>query len=101
MEKPAYTLSWILPFVRQALKTTSNFEYRTYANAILFQLEKAQVEGVVRFQLGAYSGGQLFQYDQVPLGVREVIAEAYFHLFHKGYITPNPPDSTLNPPHFQ
>jgi hypothetical protein len=99
MEQPTYTLSWILPFVRQALKQTSNFEYRTYANALLFQLEQAQVKGVVRFQQGVYSGGQIYHYDQIPFDLRALIAEAYFYLFHKGYIAPEPPDSTLNPPH--
>jgi hypothetical protein len=94
----SYTLSWILPFVRQALKGSSNFEYRTYANAVLYQIENAQVEGVARFPQGAYSGGQVFQYDQVPQKLRDLMTEAFFHLFHKGYFAPDAPDSTLNPP---
>ena len=93
-----FTLAWILPFVRQALKGSSNFEYRIYANALLRQLEDAQVEGVVRFPQGAYSAGKIYQYEQVPQQLRDLMSEAFFHLFHKGYIAPDAPDSTLNPP---
>jgi hypothetical protein len=38
MNQQTYSLSWILPFVRQALKGTSNFEYRVYANAVFFHM---------------------------------------------------------------
>jgi hypothetical protein len=98
MAQQTYTLAWILPFVREALKGTSNFEFRTYANALFFQLEKAQVSGVVRFPPGAYSGGQTFQYEQFPSELRDLVTEAFFHLFHKGYIAPGPADHALNPP---
>ena len=85
MGHDSYTLAWILPYVREALKQTSNFEYRTYANALFFQLEKAQVQGVARFPLGSYWGGQTFQYEAMPAELREVASEAFFHLFHKGF----------------
>lgn len=98
MEQPAYTLSWILPFVRQALKGSSSFEYRTNANALFAQLEKAQVKDVAKDPMGTYSGGQTFQYDQIPDLLRGLATEAFFHLFHKGYIAPDPPGNTLNPP---
>lgn len=99
MAQNAFTLAWILPYVRQALKQTSNFEFRTYANALFGQLEQAQVEGVARFQAGAYSGGQIYQYETMPSELRALVSEAFFHLFHKGYIAPAAPDSHLNPPH--
>jgi hypothetical protein len=34
MTQDTYTLEWILPYVREGLKRTSNFEFRTYANAL-------------------------------------------------------------------
>jgi hypothetical protein len=99
MAQDTFTLAWILPYVREALKQTFNFEFRTYANALFAQLEQAQVEGVVRFPPGAYSGGQTFQYEAMPAELRALISEAFFHIFHKGYIAPAAPDSHLNPPH--
>ncbi len=93
------TLAWILPYVREALKQTSNFEFRTYANALFTQLERAQVNGVARFPPGSYSGGQVFQYEAMPADLRALVSEAFFHLFHKGFIAPGAPDAHLNPPH--
>jgi hypothetical protein len=98
MDQQTYTLSWILPFVRHALKGTSNFEFRVYANAVFSQMEKAQVKGIARFPLGAYSGGQTFQYDQIPSEIRALLTEAFFYIFHKGYIAPEASDSHLNAP---
>ncbi|MGD0799241.1 MAG: hypothetical protein ABR910_16115 [Acidobacteriaceae bacterium] len=99
MAQNDFTLAWILPYVREALKQTSNFEFRTYANALFMQLEKAQVHGVVRFSPGSYSGGQTFQYEAMPSELRALVSEAFFHIFHKGYIAPAAPDAALNPPH--
>ncbi|HEY0757893.1 MAG TPA: hypothetical protein VGD59_01420 [Acidisarcina sp.] len=99
MAQDTLTLTWILPYVREALKQTINFEFRTYANALFARLEQAQVEGVVRFPPGAYSGGQTFQYEAMPAELRTLISEAFFHIFHKGYIAPAAPDSHLNQPH--
>lgn len=98
MAQDTFTLTWILPYVREALKQTSNFEFRTYANALFAQLEQAQVNGVVRFPLGSYSGGQTFQYEAMPADLGALVSRAFFHLFHKGYIAPVAPDAALNPP---
>jgi hypothetical protein len=98
MAQDTFTLWWILPYVREALKQTSNFEFRIYANALFAQLEKAQVNGVARFSPGSYSGGQTYQYEAMPANLRALVSEAFFHLFHKGYIAPAAPDSHLNPP---
>jgi hypothetical protein len=98
MAQENYTLAWILRYVREALKHTSNLEFRTYANSLFLQLEKAQVQGITRFPADKYSGGQIFQYDAMPDGLRALVSEAFFHLFHKGYIAPEAPDAHLNPP---
>ena len=44
--------------------------------------------------------GQVFQYDQAPDELRVLTTEAFFYLFHSGYITPAPPDGYLNHPQF-
>lgn len=98
MTQEAYTLAWILPYVREALKRTSNFEFRTYANALFRKMEDAQVKGVVSFPPGQNIGGQLFQYDGIPFEIRSLVSEAFFYLFRKGYIAPDAPDARLNPP---
>lgn len=98
MAQDTFTLAWILPYVREALRQTNNFEFRSYANALFFQLELAQVNGVARFPPDSYSGGQIFQYEGMPPDLRALVSEAFFHLFHKGYIAPAAPDALLNPP---
>ena len=98
MAQDTFTLAWILPYVREALKQKHNLEFRHYANAVFTQLEQAQVDGVTRYSPGSYSSGQIFHYDAMPAALRELVSEAFFHLFHKGYIAPAAPDSSLNQP---
>jgi hypothetical protein len=40
MSQPDYTLEWILPFVRQALKGVSNLDFSHYMQALWMRLEK-------------------------------------------------------------
>jgi hypothetical protein len=47
-----YSLRSMLPFARAAIRTTSNFEIRQFADLLFGELEKAQVPGVVRKQSG-------------------------------------------------
>jgi hypothetical protein len=42
-----YTLEWLLPYVRKGMKGTSNFDYRVYAEKVLYALHNAGVEGIV------------------------------------------------------
>jgi hypothetical protein len=91
MTQPGYTLSWILPFVREALKTAGNFQYRNYANNLWTVMERANVPGIER-PPQPNSMQQLFLHDQIPHALRLVTTEAFFYLFHNGYITPAPPD---------
>ncbi len=100
MTQTIYTLSWILPFVRQSLRTTSNFEYRNFVQQLWTELEKAQVPGIVRTPLLQMQSGQVFQYEQTPHELRVLTTEAFFYLFHNGFITPVPPDRYLNHPNF-
>jgi hypothetical protein len=98
MTQETYTLAWILPYVREALKQTGNFKFSMYANALFFKLEEANVKGVIRFQPGGYSAGQTFQLSQMPHELRALVSEAFFFLFHKGFIAPGNFDDALNQP---
>ena len=100
MTQEPYTLSWILPFVRQSLKGVGNFDYRNYVQGLWNVLEKAQVPGVVRAAPFQPHLGQTFLFDQAPHDLRTVATEAFFYLFHHGYITPEPSNNFLNHPNF-
>src|SRR5579872_4905240 len=100
MTEPAYTLSWILPFVRQSLKETSNFEYRIFVQQLWTELERAKVLGITKTAPLQMHSGQVFQYDQAPHELRVLTAEAFFYLFHNGFICPAPSDGYLNHPTF-
>jgi hypothetical protein len=90
MTEPTYTLSWILPFVRQSLKGVGNSEYRNYVQGLWSAQEKAQVPGVVGPTPYRPHLGQVFLFDQAPHELRTVAIEAFFYLFHNGYTTPEP-----------
>ena len=98
MAQDNLTLAWILPYVREALKQMSNFNFSIYANALFLQLEQAHVEGVARFGTGTSSLPQTFRYEAMPPELSDLVSEAFFHLFHKGYIAPAAADAALNLP---
>jgi hypothetical protein len=97
MSHPTYTLPWILPFVRQAMKPMGNLDYRTFYANLWMELEKAQVPGVVRPQFPAQ---EAFEYNQASHELRAVANEAFFYLFRNGYMTPEPSGGPLNHPNF-
>ena len=94
MTTPPYTLDWILPYVRLALQRMHDITYRRYAEALWSHLEQAGIPGVV----STSDNYDRFRNDSLPLELRALTTEAFFFLFHKGYITPMPPDSHLNSP---
>lgn len=95
---PTFTISWILPFVRQALKGVGDFRYRDYIYRLWPVLENAQVKGVIRTPPEQNFSNQPFRFDQAPRDLQLAATEAFFYLFRNGYITPAPPDVHLNHP---
>ena len=100
MATTAYTISWILPFVRQALRGVGNFQYRNYIHRLWPVLETAHVPGIVRTPPEQNFSGQPFRFDQAPPELQLAATEAFFYLFQNGYITPAPSDAFLNHPAF-
>lgn len=101
MTEPEYTLGWILPFVRQAFKQTSEFNYKRFVDLLWTELEKAQVPGIVRASQYEMNSGQIFRFDHALNELRVSTNEAFFYLIRNGYIVPKPPDgSYLNSPNF-
>lgn len=100
MTPPTYTLDWILPFVRQALKGTGNLEYSNFVNNVWLQLEKAQTAGVERHDFHSGQPGT-FNWASAPWELKNATNEAFFFLFRNGYIIPQPPSGVnLNHPTF-
>lgn len=91
--KPNYSLSWILPFVRQSLVGRGNFSYDNFLYGLWAVLEQAGVPGVVRIPPERDYSHQVFEYSQAPYGLRSVTTEAFYYLFHNGFTMPEPPQN--------
>lgn len=98
MMPPVYTLSWILPFVRHALKGSSGITYDHYLSRLWTELEKSKMQEIIRTPQFQMASGRVFMYEQSPYELRAVATEAFFYLFHNGYIAPVPPDGSPNQP---
>ncbi|MGA2890195.1 MAG: hypothetical protein ABSE51_19270, partial [Terracidiphilus sp.] len=81
-----YTLEWLLPFVRKGMKGTSNFDYRVYAEKVLYALNDAGVEAIVKNDHFQQATGMSFNESSVPDQIKQLIAEALFYLLRHGYI---------------
>jgi hypothetical protein len=77
MTPPTYTLGWILPFVRQALKGVGNLEYSNFVNNVWLQLEKAQTAGVERQDFHSGQPGT-FNWASAPWELKNATNEAFF-----------------------
>src|SRR5689334_19528870 len=83
-----FTLEWLLPYVREGLQGTGNFEYRNYADAVMAKLHAAKVPGIVKRDYFQASTGRPFDEQQVPYQIAQLLSEAFFYLFRHGYIAP-------------
>jgi hypothetical protein len=88
---PDYSLSWILPFVRQSLLGRSNFSYENFVWGLFQELEKAKVVGVVKTPIDRAHTGQPYLYSDAPWPLRIATAEAFQYLLNNGFIIPQPP----------
>jgi len=89
--KPPYTLSWILPFVRQSLRGRGNFSYDNFVWGLWPELEKARVPGVSRTPPERDYSNQPYDYSNAPYELRSITTEAFYYLFHNGFTIPEPP----------
>jgi hypothetical protein len=90
MPQQTYSLSCILPIIRNEVKARGNFEYRVFAQQVWFALEKNKVEGVLRTPPERSYSGQVFE--PIPQGLQNAAAEAFWFLMRCGYISPVPRD---------
>jgi hypothetical protein len=89
MQDTDYTLSWILPFVRDALKEASNFTFDEFADAVWRILDNAGNTGVHQYspnQMGL--SGNIYNFEQSPHELRVAFTEALYYLISSGFIMP-------------
>jgi hypothetical protein len=90
-----YTLSWILPFVRESLRGRGNFNFDHFIDGLWTVLEKTGVPGIVRHPPHRGYSGTAFDSTQAPHQLRAVAAESFYYLIQNGFVIPGPP--TNNP----
>jgi hypothetical protein len=91
MATPAYTLGWILPFVRESLRGRGNFSYDNFVWGLWPVLEKAGVPGIEKTPPERSFSGQPYVYGEAPHDLRHATTEAFYYLFHNGFTIPEPP----------
>lgn len=100
MASPDYSLSSILPFVRQAVRVTNNFSYDNFVASVWTELEKIGSPGVVKTPHEKSYTLQKYDYSQAPQSLKAVTCEAFYHLLYNGFSIPEPPrDLPANPNH--
>ena len=88
-----YALDEMLPFARAALKNyerlRSDFTTEDFAEGLSFELEKVDVEGVVR---GGFPGSTRTKFNyggsHFPDALRRAVGEVLWYLIHHGFILP-------------
>jgi hypothetical protein len=90
-----YTLSWILPFVRESLRGRGNFHFDGFINGLWAALENAAVPGIAKIPPHIGYSGMAYDVQQAPHQLRFVAAESFYYLIHNGFLIPGPP--TNNP----
>jgi len=85
---PNYSLSQILPFVRQSLRGRGSFSFDQYVDALLAVLDAA---GIEKFDKNPpYNAPPIYNFSQLSPFACEVISEAFFYLQNLGMIIPMP-----------
>jgi len=98
---PDYSISWILPFLRQSLRGVSNFSYDNFVMIVWDELEKAKIPGITRTPFERSNTGQKYEYSRAPYELRAATFEAFQYLYRTGLATPEPPQDLPANPHHQ
>ena len=86
MNKPNYSLSWILPFVRESLRDRGNFTFGAYIEGVWAVLNKTKAAGITM----PHDVMNKQEAEEVPWELRETAVDALFYLIHAGLVTPTP-----------
>ena len=97
MTRPNYTVSWILPIVRRAVKVRGDFEYATYIQQLWDELHRLQVVGVVKESPDLQQVlRRAYDWNQTPPDLYNAAIEAFFFLGRQGYIIPTSSNDHLH-----
>jgi hypothetical protein len=85
-----YTLSWVLPYVRESLRGRSNFNFENYVDGLLSVLERA---GVAAIEKRSPVAGRSTVYDlsAAPYDLLFAATEAFNFLIRNGFVIPCAP----------
>jgi hypothetical protein len=101
MAIPQYTLSSILPSVRQSLREVSNFPYDNFVVTVWTELEKIGAPGITKIPPERSYTLQKYDYSHAPYELRLATGEAFHYLLRNGFSIPEPPQDLPANPHHQ
>lgn len=85
-----YSLSWILPFVRQSLQGRSNLSFEGYVDGLLSVLDGAGLEGIEKRSPVA-GRSTIYNFSAAPYGLLFAATEAFHYLVRAGLVMPGAP----------
>src|SRR5256885_12147940 len=91
MPTPEYSLSWIMPYVREALRQRGEFTFDGFVDGLWRVLESAGVPGIVRQPPERGYTGTTYDFAQASNQLRFVATEAFHYLIYNGFAHPGAP----------
>ena len=91
MTTPEYTLTWILPFVRETLRGRGEYSFDNFIDGLWPFLGKAGVPGIEKHPPTRGYSGTTYDFSQAPHQLRVAATEAFFYLIHSGFVIPGAP----------
>jgi hypothetical protein len=85
-----YTLSWVLPFVRESLRGRGNFSFDEFMDSLWQVFENTSLLGIFRHQTNF---GQTYDMSKSPATMRFAAQEAFFYLIQNGFVLPGAPSN--------
>ncbi len=94
MTAPDYSLSWILPFVRESLRSRGEFNFDNFVDELWPILARAGVTGIERHPPTRGYTGTTYDFSQAPYQLRVLATEAFYWLIYNGFVIPGAPTNT-------
>lgn len=88
---PDYSLSWILPFVRESLRERGNFSFDGFVDGLWPVLGNAGVSGIEKHPPTRGYSGTTYDWSQAANQLRVVTCESFYYLIQNGFVIPGAP----------
>jgi hypothetical protein len=89
-----YSLSWILPLVRESLRERSNFTFDNYIEGLWQVFERIGLPGVQKKSALSGYTGSAYDFSTASYDLRFAATEAFFYLVRSGLIIPGAPTNS-------